>query len=528
MTSAETALLDPESTWSALRSLRKWLDDNNCALERGCREKESHMSLAGGPYGRLLIPPCIEEAWLEEYAKELSRNVPSLFFTERRTPVFRMHFDLDFTQPTVVTLEYLSSMAKAATDVFRPFFPKLASTAQEFTTVILTAPPKPVRNSETVQTGVKSGCHLMWPWLYVDQGIALQLRLNLVEHLTRTWPSRDNDSNPYSDVVDESVLKGNGLRMYGSHKASKCKQKTCKSKRSFACNSCSGMGFVVENRAYTLATILDPMGAPDTQRAESWKADLLTCVRHTTTRTSRTEPTPGFAIPDHAVTDATVTRARKAVARARALNTNAVSGPVNSEVVDNPSVVARLKKYITTITPMWRELEVKQVFLQREKGLYTCKVSGPGSSYCTNSRRAHGSNTIYFVVNRDGIYQKCFSLKTPQGRSCPCRAFTGVEIPLDRWLREAMFGSGGGANMKLVATISDTGDNADLEHPKYPGLTFREHDHKDVGELREIERLALLELGDPKEVYALTVKDGSPIENPSSKPDKASKKQRTK
>ena len=82
--------------------------------------------------------------------------------------------------------------------------------------------------------------------------------------------------------------------------------------------------------------------------------------------------------------------------------------------------------------------------------------------------------------------------------------------------------------MKLVATISDTGDNADLEHPKYPGLTFREHDHKDVGELREIERLALLELGDPKEVYALTVKDGSPIENPSSKPDKASKKQRTK
>jgi hypothetical protein len=162
------------------------------------------MSLLGWPYGRLVIPDEMRDTWLKEYAKELMRGAHSLYFAERKTPVFRMHFDLDFKQAAAVRLPELTALALAATTVFRDFYPGVAADAPAWRIMVLTAPPKPTR-TDGVEL-VKSGCHLIWPELHVDQGIALQLRLNFVAHLTRTWPARVAGSNSYDDVVDETVL----------------------------------------------------------------------------------------------------------------------------------------------------------------------------------------------------------------------------------------------------------------------------------------------------------------------------------
>jgi hypothetical protein len=163
---APIQVVTPGDTRSGMTHLKEWLehrDNSTCVLTKECREKETHVSLLGWPYGRLLIPDNKHGSWLTEYTKELQRGVHSLYFAEHKTPVFRMHFDLDFTQPSPVPLEYLQKIGRAANTVFREFYPGLGVDSEEWSILLLTAPPKPVEKDGVHL--VKSGCHMIWPYL---------------------------------------------------------------------------------------------------------------------------------------------------------------------------------------------------------------------------------------------------------------------------------------------------------------------------------------------------------------------------
>jgi hypothetical protein len=513
--------------------LNKWIDANHCKFQPGCKEKETHMSLVGGEYGKLLVPDSLHDAWLEMYTQELERGAHSLFFAERKTQIFRMHFDLDFTQPTKVDVEYLREMASHMNEVFRRFYPDIPRDSKEWTTVLLCAQPKPVESGGRPM--VKSGCHMIWPWLMVDQGIALQLRLNVLTHINATMPPRCPDSNPYEDVVDETVLKSNALRMYGSDKAVRCK--TCKGKAMCSTPGCM-RGILVENRAYTLNTVLRPDGAEDTERVTHWRGDLYACIRFTSTRSSRTTPTAGFVVPYDAITDESVTRARKAARSKKRMSTG--NGPVNSESIDlSCPIVEHLQNYISMKLEInWVNVRVKQLFLQREKGVYTCKVDGPGSLYCQNAKRAHSSSCIYFEVTKNGICQRCYSPKTTSGVSC--KAFRGNTIQLNPWLKEAMFG--GNHFNKLFVTVPTSatatvdilldagGDTSPdpwkhLQDPDYPGMTYAEVQSIPGDKEKEVRAQCFQSLPDPVKVHSEIIKHGNPITSPLPKP-KAVKRKR--
>jgi hypothetical protein len=423
---------------------------------------ETHMSLTGGPYGRLSIPDEMHEAWLRVYTSELEKNKHSLFFAERRTPIFRMHFDLDFVQTEVVSPRYLTSMARECRRVFQLFFPSVAEDAPMWRCALLLASPKPCSISPLDEDDdgvrVKSGCHMIWPWLYVDQVQALTLRANVVDALQRTWPTRGARENSYDDVVDRTVLKSNGLRMMGSDKASKCKK--CKPLTREKCKPCRGTGVMAENRPYILSMVLDSQGEPDVERLTSWKDDLFKCVRMTSVRSSRKEHSAGFVVPPHAVTDSDVKLARK---KAKTNKNGGSMGSVNtpSEAAGLPGSVtidassrifSELETFLKNSHPQWSGIRIQHLYLQHDLGRYTVNVVGPGSSYCQHVERAHGSSTVFFTVERDGVRQRCFSPKLHNGSSC--RKYTGPPTPLSQWLLEAMFGTTDG--MRSGGCISTT------------------------------------------------------------------------
>ena len=524
----------PGDTRSSMSILNKWIDMNHCKFQSGCKEKETHMSLVGGEYGKLMVPDNLHEAWLEMYTKELERGAHSLFFAERKTPVFRMHFDLDYTQPCMVEVAHLRDMASKMNQVFQRFYPHIPPDSKEWTTVLLCAQPKPVQTDGKPM--VKSGCHMIWPWLMVDQGIALQLRLNVLTHVHNTMPARPPDSNSYEDVIDETVLKSNALRMYGSDKAIRCK--SCKSKTA-ACTVPGCMrGILVENRAYTLNTVLKPDGTDDTERVDHWRGDLYTCIRFTSTRSSHTTPSAGFVVPHDAITDESVTRARKAARTKKRLSTG--NGPVGSEAIDlTCPIVEHLQNYISMKLDInWVNVRVKQLFLQREKGVYTVKVDGPGSLYCQNVHRAHSSSCIYFEVTRNGICQRCYSPKTPSGASC--KAFRGSVIQLNPWLREAMFGGNNFNKLFMTVPTSATttteilmdadGDTSPdpwkhMQDPDYPGMTYAEVENIPVWKEKEVRAQCFQSLPDPTKVHSEIIKHGDPITSPQP-PKKTTKRKR--
>jgi hypothetical protein len=502
----------PGDTRSGMTHLREWLehkDNSSVVLSRECREKETHVSLLGWPYGRLLIPDNKHGSWLMEYAKELKRGVHSLFFAEHKTPVFRMHFDLDFCEPSPVNLDYLEKIARHANMVFRQFYPELGEDAKEWKVILLTAPPKRVEKDGVHL--VKSGCHMIWPSFHVDQGIALQLRLNLLAHITRTWPPRPEGTNSYEDIIDETVLKANGLRMYGSDKASKCKE--CRGTRK-KCERCHGQGLIIENRAYTLTQVLTPGGETDTDTLSTLRDDLFACVNLTSTRVSNKTPTPGFIVPSHAISNDAVKKARSKVHSGK--RAVAGGGPPGSEAIDRSCpIFAQLEGYIRTRLSnqfKWVGIDLKHVFLLRSKGIYICKVDGPGSLYCEHVGRAHGSSTIYFEVDRHGISQRCFSPKITDGVSC--KTYRGKKVQMNKWLRDAMFGGEKfvrdvtNPDTSLTSTEEDVRDPwSNFPHPDYPGMTYGEVARIPDMDLNSAKQRCLSTLPDPRSVHAAIVKD---------------------
>ena len=420
----------------------------------GSRDKvETHMALTGGPYGRLSIPDEMHEAWLRVYTAELAKDRHSLFFAERRTPIFRMHFDLDFAQTQPVSLRYLTSLARECRRVFQLFFPSIPEDAPMWRCVLLLASPKPSSTSPSDEgddgARVKSGCHMLWPWMYVDQVQALTMRANVVDALERTWPARGTRENSYDDVVDRTVLKSNGLRMMGSDKAARCK--SCKPSTREKCKPCRGTGVRAENRPYGLSMVLDSRGEPDGERLSAWKENLFKCVRMTSIRSSRREHSAGFVVPPHAVTDADVKSARKKAKIKRggeggggdgmgSVNTpSEAAGMAGSVTIDASSrIFDELQTFLKNSHAQWAAIRIQHLYLQHELGRYTVNVVGPGSSYCQHVERAHGSSTVFFTVERDGVRQRCFSPKLNNGASC--RKYSGPPTPLSPWMSDAMFG----------------------------------------------------------------------------------------
>lgn len=147
------------------------------------------------------------------------------FLVESKTPVFKLFFDIDFAHSTLGLPYILKTLLPA---IFRGVQRALDTTVLCQEAILAVSPAKPKK--ELTKTGV----HLHWQrillsdgaskqhWVQpaVDSDSAMAIRAAVLEELAEL----QDEGLSFSEVVDEAVLKKNGIRMLYSSKSAPCSE----------------------------------------------------------------------------------------------------------------------------------------------------------------------------------------------------------------------------------------------------------------------------------------------------------------
>lgn len=401
-------------------------------------DEATHYSYSGW---KARVDPTQEQEFLQRVAEDLAGGNLN-FIIEKKTPRFKMHLDLDWLEESEVSPARIRQLVGVLNEGFARFFPESDGAARDplFHTVIMTT---------TCQTGkvgtdgetpcVKSGFHLIWPNLHVTKEHALMLRAYSLSMILERFGPRDPPCNTWDDVVDETVLRKNGLRMIGSYKRSKCPN--CKG-RGRLCELCRETGgMIIPNRRYMPVEVLCGDGQLEPRKTERLNAELQRrnfayAVQLCTIRTHDPE-TPGFVVPEDAVHVAPLDdearhrqmRTGKRNRRYRAIlsrdderRSRAVARNKRASV-DRDSVLyglfcAEVKRY----SSRYENLLVNKIVYDPDAKAdgrpltYILDVRGRGQHWCANIKKAHSSNRIYFSVSEKGMVQRCHKCRKFHGR----------------------------------------------------------------------------------------------------------------
>lgn len=425
----------------------------------------THFSLAGGKY---FIPMEHNQRFLQLYSEEWRRFPENrLFFIERKTPVFRMHFDLDMVQRLVPSEEEMLTLTRLFCNAMKLQYSVAEIDPRTFLCIVLKAPSMPKKGWPSEDGGepemvLKTGYHMIWPFLYVTQEQALQLREVCVVKANQMGP-RMPPSNPYSDMIDTTVLLENGLRMVGSDKVKTCSSCKGKGKKETKtpCHWCGGSGRLAEGRIYKPEFILGPDNMTDPVRLDaiSGVQNRFTCARFCSIRSSST-PTPTFRpltnMPCPSLNKLRASGKRRLAdtgggagtsvstgGDATASSSSSSSGSGNEREVSPSTALFKLAQdFLRTGLggEQWSALELWKLTFLFSHNQYRAKVRGEGANYCTNVRRCHTSSTIYFIFKSDGVVQRCYCKKEGTADT-PCSKYTGPLAKYGKFttLKNALF-----------------------------------------------------------------------------------------
>ena len=427
----------------------------------------THYSLNGGKYciniqsadaAKLDMVNVDDNAeFLKLYTMAIMVNKLVCLVERRTTRTFLMYFDIDIIDHRDIQIEeLLETYLRTIQRVIVSFYDN-NTPASRFQCIVLSAPIKAVTQSrastsseqggqETVQCE-KSGFHLHWPNLVVDENIALLLRYNIVlaleqeQQQPRAWPQ-----NSIDDIVDECVFTKNGLRMVGSDKMKQCTAPGCTKgllRRGYPCTTCVGKGRVPEGRAYTLRAAFTKTMEPDEAYfMQMYPASavnggervnkILTLVQRCSIRTMA-ELTPGFAPPDIGVMSLPK-RSTGAFSKRDEFAYTDVGGR-SSDLSKCLQMVLR-----QSVHTAYANLSISQVAYQKGSARmgrsYKVKVNAlsQGSCYCQNVQRAHKSSQVYFIFSeRRGLSQRCWSQKYN------CKMYHSPSVTIPEALHRALF-----------------------------------------------------------------------------------------
>jgi hypothetical protein len=409
--------------------------------------------------GKLFLPPDLESKFLEKYAPSIYNQNAKLYFSEQRTPVYRMHFDID---GLILEFEQVKKLVALVTEILHLFYPRNTH-LRVFEVCLLDTSEADLK--EPLKKKNKTNLHLILPFMNVTNEEA--------EPMARACASKASLIVPevnWNDVFDYRIYSSNGLRLIGSRKADKCN--TCRKNNSNKidadCGECLGKGNVDHGRPYHLRAVFSN-GVLNEARFEEIKANMVNCVKLCSIRCPPTASvTPGWVKyatcppslssgeelqeKQESILRSTLSQ-NKQFERLMSLPTQISSRKNEEKIIKKQSafcipVLPGSEEYKVCLQEMRNFKPVYSMVLIDNKtkegmGLATTKnrsayraiADGDGSYVCqnlpaTHNNQSHGRMRIYFVIKKSGIVQRCFSKKSDGRLNGSCSNYQSESKPL--------------------------------------------------------------------------------------------------
>lgn len=432
---------------------RRWM-----ITDQSKNSNMTHLLLDGG---KLSVPYDDEKAFLTKLASDISRGIKN-YIVELRTPVYKFNADIDVFEETPKKYEDIKAWICEILSVLREFYQDWSESkcskgaenehhkyllndtikVDKLTVIVCTTDVK-LNTQKYGKTYSKVGIHLIFPWLKVDTDSALKLRAGFIQHFYKKYGPRPVGTNEWEDVFDHTVYTQNGLRMVGCSKIDRCNK--CKPPFKFTpgkvnkcpINKCNGWGKIDVGRIYKITDVISGDGTDNKDALIELQNDELLATRTTSIRLlSEKEPHPQD-IPGWYNLDDIIKLTNSNQLTLKTLiptRTNISTLGVKQLNLDTNQSKARIKSednrrdmiekwfrddtYLDwyLIPDVYRDISIDDVILNIPcvgDRYYTIRTT---ARYCQNIEREHSSNGIYFILNRKGLYQKCF---------CRCNTIEG-------------------------------------------------------------------------------------------------------
>ena len=376
---------------------RKYCSENNFFSTQNI----THVLMDGG----VLSIPFDRLDNFYECCVQCIKNGEEIFVVEQKTEYYNFFLDIDYKDDSVLDIEKIQPISKT-------IFSKVKKFCNEDQKVIISI-AKPKKKDGKIKTGI----HLNFPGLVVDQNGAIQLMYHVIHTLNNIYPEIDwckyIDPSVYGNI--ENKTKGSGFRMPWSHKRSK--HEICKGQ---GCVECKSTGKITEGE-YLPIFMLHKNEEIFLSQDPSVQMLNLTTVRF------QGGPENCISIPDALEMPKNVQKVEKTFTKAQTKN----------EVYDC-EFSARLETFIRKYLQGQSDSRVLKIY--KNKTSYLVQTN---SKYCENLGRNHSSNHVWFMINiKDKtICQRCFcTCETTEGRKYGfCKNFSGKKNRLTPKICEIMF-----------------------------------------------------------------------------------------
>ena len=351
--------------------LREWCRTHNFNNARNL----SHVMMDGGV---LSIPFDKLREFYEVYVQSVEAG-EKVFVVEQKTPTYNFFMDIDYKDDEELSPDQVKSVCQIICDKVATF--------GGGDCLVTVSEPKPKDGK------IKTGIHLNWNGLVVNQEGSIQLMYHVVSTLEKVYPARD-----WSKIIDSSVYgtpgtKGSGFRLPWSHK--KSTHSECKGA---GCERCE-KGKVTEGEYLPIFKY---------SRGSMNSVSHAVSVEGLLDATVRTTETTVTSIPELVIVCQPI--------RKRRVEGDFTAAETKDEIYDS-ELKCLLESFIRANMPGNEDTRVLGVF--KFKSVHLVKTT---SRYCENIKRNHNSNHVKIVIDKKCIYQKCFC-KCVTGKRVECKDF---------------------------------------------------------------------------------------------------------
>jgi len=440
----------------------------------------THLLMNGMNGGIAYVSDDLMSGFLGAYACSVQNDDASISVSEQRSPVFRMHWDVDIHDASAVGKDELVQFVRILQADCKQFFAAYSPEQQHTLMLACVLIRDAVQESDGAWS---TGMHVVLPNVWVTSEQALRMRTSNLAALSTACALSRPVWN-WNNIIDEQVYLENGLRMPYSHKYKNCPDCGNVKERRIHCTNTQCLknhGKIDIGRVYRPVTVLWGDGTVHSSLATRVSANPAICLEHCIIRCPLdTQPTPHWeayvGCPQYVPPPEKKQRRSTAAAGSASASSGKQNYGANGSngggatdfAEDRKAFNAQMKKKTPIerdslqwdcIAQMARrsfpqapygEIVIKDAYMNTNQTYYIARTMGRGSSFCMNLGDDHKNNTIYFYITERGICQRCWCRcdTLERRKNGLCRDFKSMPKPLTQNEKQILFGGSGGGRVR--------------------------------------------------------------------------------